>query len=339
MSTLTRFLTQALILSPPRPPECQTFQAARYRHELALTGKPAIVVDWASPFSLGESDDTPHGRVKTGTEASEDSARWVSDALDPPFIVGVLMCQSIGTHGNDWWFPAGGMKRTYPRDDGAAFEARASIMRRVHAEVLKIVTAPRGQSWAGDTAAQTESTRKKLSEDNHPALAEDHYLGDEISAFCFSRKFNKLYFQYFQINTDTIQKSAPSFRQLLPPGAPSSAWAGIARRQHEGRIDPCKPSLSVAPRALPLHHRSSTGSASRCGQRELSRNSYSPTSSSPWPNSAGATQRARDPLGRIATGPNAPSSGASANSAQSNAIERKMLRKKVLDCKTNLTTR
>ncbi|MBM3725535.1 MAG: hypothetical protein FJW40_08935 [Acidobacteria bacterium] len=134
------FLTQALILSPRRPPEWQAFQADGYRREHALTGgKPMIVVDWASPFSLDETYDTERGTVKAERPASEDSARWLDAALREPYMVGVFMCQLIGVHGNDRWFPAGRMKRTYLRDEGTAFSTRAALLSAAHEATLKRV--------------------------------------------------------------------------------------------------------------------------------------------------------------------------------------------------------
>ncbi|MBM3761898.1 MAG: hypothetical protein FJW36_16820 [Acidobacteria bacterium] len=134
------FLTQALILSPRRPPEWQVFQPDGYRHEHALIGgKPMIVVDWASPFSLDQTYETDRGTVKAERPASEDSARWLDAALRDPYMIGVFMCQFIGVHGNDRWFPEGRMKRTYLRDDGTVFSTRAALIKAAHEAALKKV--------------------------------------------------------------------------------------------------------------------------------------------------------------------------------------------------------
>jgi hypothetical protein len=111
------FSTQALILSRHRPPEWQQFQADGWDHEMQMTGKPILVVDWAAPFSLSAAFDSEHGSVKTEAEAAVDSARWLTAALAHPGIIGVFRCQLIGTHGNDRWFE-GKAKRTYLKDDG-----------------------------------------------------------------------------------------------------------------------------------------------------------------------------------------------------------------------------
>jgi hypothetical protein len=130
------FCTQALILSRYRPPEWQTFQRDGWDHEFALTGKPVLVIDWAAPFSLGEAFDSEHGRIKTEADAAEDSAKWITDALAHPGIVGVFRCQLVGTHGNDRWFE-GKAKRTYLRDDGTPFPIMATRVREANQTALK----------------------------------------------------------------------------------------------------------------------------------------------------------------------------------------------------------
>jgi hypothetical protein len=130
------FCTQALILSRHRPPEWQQFQADGWDHEMKMTGKPILVVDWAAPFSLGEAFDSEHGRIKTEAEAAEDSAKWLTAALAHPGIVGVFRCQLIGTHGNDRWFE-GKAKRTYLRDDGTPFPNMAARVSAANREALK----------------------------------------------------------------------------------------------------------------------------------------------------------------------------------------------------------
>jgi hypothetical protein len=130
------FSTQALILSRHRPPEWQQFQADGWDHEMKMTGKPILVVDWAAPFSLGAAYDSEHGPIKTEAEAAEDSANWLTAALAHPGIVGVFRCQLIGTHGNDRWFE-GKAKRTYLRDDGTPFPIMAARVREANQTALK----------------------------------------------------------------------------------------------------------------------------------------------------------------------------------------------------------
>ena len=119
------FSMQAIILSRHRPPESQRFQADGWDHEMKMTGRPILVVDWAAPFSLGAAFDTERGTIKSEAEAAEDSAKWLAAALAHPDIVGVFRCQLIGTRGNDRWFE-GKAKRTYLRDHGTPFPEMAA---------------------------------------------------------------------------------------------------------------------------------------------------------------------------------------------------------------------
>lgn len=133
------FCTQALILSPQRPPEWQYFQEDGYDHEYSLTKKPMIVIDWAAPFSTGESYDNWNGFIKNEKEASDDAAKWLTDAFQKPYMIGVFKCQLIGYHGNDKRFPKGKMKRTYLQDDGSSFEYRTKKTIEAHKQVLDTV--------------------------------------------------------------------------------------------------------------------------------------------------------------------------------------------------------
>ena len=130
------FCTQALILSRHRPPEWQQFQADGWDHELKMTGKPILVVDWAAPFSLGETFESEHGRIKKEADAADDSAKWLTAALTHPGIVGVFRCQLIGLHGNDRWFE-GKAKRNYLRDDGIPFPSIGPKMSEANRSALK----------------------------------------------------------------------------------------------------------------------------------------------------------------------------------------------------------
>ena len=130
------FCTQALILSPQRPPEWQVFQQKGFDSTFAIVQKPMIVIDWATPFSLDETYENDRGTIKEEAVAAEDVARWVSDALAQPYLVGVFKCQFVGTHANDRWFPEGRMKRTLVQDDGIAFPIMTERVARAHREAL-----------------------------------------------------------------------------------------------------------------------------------------------------------------------------------------------------------
>lgn len=131
------FCTQALILSPQRPPEWQVFQRDGYDQDHAATGdKPMIIIDWAAPFSLDETYETERGTVKNEAEASREAAEWLEGVFELPYVIGVFKCQLIGAHGNDRWFPEGRMKRTYLRDDGLPFAFRTPTAKQAHERVL-----------------------------------------------------------------------------------------------------------------------------------------------------------------------------------------------------------
>ena len=130
------FCTQALILSPQRPPEWQVFQAERYDYEHKLTGKPMLIIDWAAPFSLSETFETEKGTLYSEEEAARQAADWLVQCMRRPYMLGVFKCQLIGLHGNDRWFE-GKSRRTYLRDDGSVFGHRTEITRQAHQVVLR----------------------------------------------------------------------------------------------------------------------------------------------------------------------------------------------------------
>ncbi len=131
------FCTQALILSPQRPPEWQVFQQAGFDSTFAIVQKPMLVIDWATPFSLDSTYVNERGTIKAEATAAEDVAHWVTAALQRPYIVGVFKCQFIGTHGNDRWFPKGRMKRTLWQDDGTPFPVMSDRVAQAHREALQ----------------------------------------------------------------------------------------------------------------------------------------------------------------------------------------------------------
>jgi len=134
------FCTQALILSPQRPPEWQLFQEDAYQEQFESTHrKPMMIIDWAAPFSLDETYETERGTVKNEQVASKETAEWLKGVFSLPYVIGVFKCQLIGTHGNDRWFPEGRMKRTYLQDDGQPFPVRTEITKKAHEKVLSSV--------------------------------------------------------------------------------------------------------------------------------------------------------------------------------------------------------
>ncbi|MEM9281679.1 MAG: hypothetical protein AAGA96_07635 [Verrucomicrobiota bacterium] len=133
------FCTQALILSPQRPPEWQIFQEEGFRHEAKLIGdKPMMVIDWAAPFSLRNPFETIRGRIEEEITASEQAAEWLVQAATEPYMIGIFKCQLIGLHGNDKWFD-GRSRRTYLQDDGTHWQSRTGLTRQAHLEALRTV--------------------------------------------------------------------------------------------------------------------------------------------------------------------------------------------------------
>ncbi|WP_373513515.1 hypothetical protein [Persicitalea sp.] len=132
------FLTQALIRSKQRPPEWQTFQPEAYRHEYELTQKPMVIVDWATPFSLGERFDSEHGPIKDEREAVRDIATWLDELTELPFVIGHFKCQFIGSHANDRWFE-GKAKRTTIKDDGTDFDVMSDEIAKSQRKTLQKV--------------------------------------------------------------------------------------------------------------------------------------------------------------------------------------------------------
>lgn len=129
------FLTQALIRSPQRPPEWQVLRPDAYRHEHALTQKPMVIVDWATPFSLGEGFDSERGPIKNEADAARDLSLWLREIAKLPFVIGIFKCQFIGLHANDRWF-AGKARRTIVQDDGTDFSYMSSALSQAHRQLL-----------------------------------------------------------------------------------------------------------------------------------------------------------------------------------------------------------
>jgi hypothetical protein len=76
--------------------------------------------------------------VKDERTASDEAAVFLEQAFAEPYVVGVFKCQLAGFHGNDRWFPANRMKRTYLRDDGTPFPYRTERTRQAHLRALEI---------------------------------------------------------------------------------------------------------------------------------------------------------------------------------------------------------
>lgn len=138
------FCTQALVRSEQRPPEWQTFQKEAFDHEFKLTGKPMLIIDWSSPFSFGEAFECSAGLVKPEAEAAADRAKWLADAFEQPYLIGVFRCFLIGLHPNDKMLEGRG-RRSCLSDDGTPFPvitestgvANRSVLLRIYANATK----------------------------------------------------------------------------------------------------------------------------------------------------------------------------------------------------------
>jgi hypothetical protein len=133
------FCSQALIRSPQRPPEWQVFQPEGWDHENEVTGRPIMIIDWATPFSLDTVYELDGAMIKPEAEATNETNQFLFDSFERPYVIGNFKCQLIGRHGNDRLFPDGRMKRTFLKDNGSPWPIRTEATRRAHVQVLKAV--------------------------------------------------------------------------------------------------------------------------------------------------------------------------------------------------------
>lgn len=123
------YMAQAVEISPRRPPEWQVFDAPAWDREAALIGKPIVVCDWGALFTHGEAFDYRGGLIKPEREASDDAARWIGDAFERPYLVGLFLCKLAGNHRNDATFFQDRASRTYLRPDGTPYAYRSARFR------------------------------------------------------------------------------------------------------------------------------------------------------------------------------------------------------------------
>lgn len=130
------FCTQSLIRLPKAPPEWQVFQRRHYNREFSLVKKPFIIIDWAAPFSLTQQPvETEYGTLKSEAVSGRESSRFVHEAFESPYLIGLFICQIIGTHGNDKFFTEA--KRTYLKDDGTLWPTRSGELRNANLATLR----------------------------------------------------------------------------------------------------------------------------------------------------------------------------------------------------------
>lgn len=124
------YLAQAVEVSPQNPPEWQVFQTDRWDYEYRLLQKPIIIVDWGAVFAVKEAFVHRGTTIKTERVASDDAARFITDAFAQPYIVGLFLCKLMGQHQNDVRIFESRADRTYLRPDGTPYEYRSERLKR-----------------------------------------------------------------------------------------------------------------------------------------------------------------------------------------------------------------
>ena len=129
------YLAQAVEVSPQRPPEWQIFQRERWDAEYALLQKPIIIVDWGAVFSFDQPFEYKGATIKSEREASDDAAKFIGDAFERPYIIGLFLCKLLGDHRNDANFFQNRATRTYLKPDATAYPYRTERLKRALREV------------------------------------------------------------------------------------------------------------------------------------------------------------------------------------------------------------
>ena len=136
------YLAQAVEVSPQRPPEWQMFQSDRWDAEYALLKKPIIIVDWGAVFSLSEPFEYRGYKVKDEREASDEAAKFITDAFERPYIIGLFLCKLWGEHKNDENFFQNKATRTYLKPDATPYPYRTEVLKRALHEAQTRTFAP-----------------------------------------------------------------------------------------------------------------------------------------------------------------------------------------------------
>lgn len=131
------YLAQAVEVSPQRPPEWQVFQSERWDAEYKLLQKPIIIVDWGAVFSFGEPFEYKGYTVKAEREASDEAAKFITDAFDRPYIIGLFLCKLMGDHRNDANFFQNRASRAYLKNDATPYPYRTARLKEANFAVQK----------------------------------------------------------------------------------------------------------------------------------------------------------------------------------------------------------
>ena len=87
----------------------------------------------------GEPFEYKGATIKPEREASDDAAKFISDAFDAPYIVGLFVCKLLGDHKNDANFFQDRATRTYLRGDGTPYAYRTEALKRANFAAQKKV--------------------------------------------------------------------------------------------------------------------------------------------------------------------------------------------------------
>lgn len=101
--------------------------------------KPVVFVDWGALFSYRAPLEDRGATIKPEGEASDETAKCVTDAFERPYINGLFLCKLLGNHRNDANFFQDRATRTYLRNDGPAYEYRTNALKQANIEVQKSV--------------------------------------------------------------------------------------------------------------------------------------------------------------------------------------------------------
>ena len=141
------YLAQAVEVSPQRPPEWQVFQADRWDAEYKLLRKPVIIVDWGAVFSFGEPFEYRGATIKPEREASDEAAKFITDAFGRPYIIGLFLCKLLGDHKNDENFFQNRATRSYLKHDATPYPYRTEALKQAlftaQQNVLRTIRSPK----------------------------------------------------------------------------------------------------------------------------------------------------------------------------------------------------
>ncbi|MEX0886256.1 MAG: discoidin domain-containing protein [Phycisphaeraceae bacterium] len=118
------------------------FDRDRYDHIHELTGKPIIFCDMAVNHSTPEWPEGLWRTLSTPEEAAEVWARYLADAFDRPYMIGVHRCTYIDRPRGEQ------LKQGFVRQDGTPYERTIQRYTEIHRELYR-------RMYGGPDAAAT----------------------------------------------------------------------------------------------------------------------------------------------------------------------------------------